>query len=253
MVLTRHRLLIWAAILLPSLIVAIGFAYQAGLFRFNYPVSAAYPIRGLDVSHHQGPLVWSRLPKGTISFAYIKASEGADWVDPEFHMNWDGARAAGLVVGAYHFFSLCKGGLEQAQNFIGLVPFEPGMLPPVVDLEFGGNCAARPAPAALIAQLQQFMDLLAVTYGTRPMLYTTYEFAERYLPSALLREERVWIRDIMHRPQGFFAGRWTLWQYANNGRIDGIGARIDLSVFRGSAAEFRRLTVQPSSQFASRD
>jgi lysozyme len=243
-------LAIWIAILLPSLIVGVGFAYQSGLFRFNYPVSATYPIRGIDVSHHQGPLAWSRLPKGAYSFAYIKASEGGDWVDPQFHTNWDGARAAGLAVGAYHFFSLCKGGLEQAQNFIGLVPAEPGMLLPVVDLEFGGNCATRPSQAALLEQLQQFMDLVAVTYGARPILYTTYEFAERYLPPALLREEHVWIRDIFHRPRGAFAGSWTLWQFANNGRIDGFARRVDLSVFRGTPAEFRRLTVQPSSQFA---
>lgn len=245
------RVLVWAAILLPALIVGLGFAYQFGLYRFNYPVRTAYPVQGIDVSHHQGRLDWRAVPKGAFSFAYIKATEGADWVDPEFRRNWQGARDAGLKAGAYHFFSLCKSGLEQAQNFIGLVPLEPGMLPPVVDLELGGNCAARPPQKEVLSQLRQFMDLLTVTYGADPMLYTTYDFAALYLPASFLREERVWMRDIFRRPGGAFAGRWTVWQFANNGRVEGLGPRIDLSVFRGTPEEFRKLTIQPMSQFAT--
>jgi len=250
---SRLRPLVWAALLLPSLVVGAGFLYQAGLIRFNYPVRAAYPVQGVDVSHHQGPIAWTRLPKGAFAFAYIKASEGGDFVDPRFHENWQGARDAGLTVGAYHFFTLCKSGFEQAKNFIGLVPVEPGMLVPVVDLELGGNCATRPAQAAFLVELQHFMDLIAVTYGQRPILYTTYEFAEAYLPAELIRSERIWFRDVVRRPSGRFSGRWTFWQFANNGAVDGIGKRVDLNVFRGSPAEFRALTIQPFSQFAQAD
>jgi lysozyme len=246
----RLRPILWAALLLPSLIVGAGLLYQAGLVRFNYPARAAYPVRGLDVSHHQGPIAWSRLPKGAYAFAYLKASEGADWVDPQFRANWQGAQAAGLKVGAYHFFTLCKGGLEQAKNFIALVPDQPGMLAPAVDLELGGNCAARPSRTEFLTQLSQFMDLMVVAYGARPVLYTTVEFAEAYLPDDVLRGERVWLRDIFHRPRGALAGQWTLWQFANNGAVPGVGKRVDLDVFHGSKAEFRRLTIQPASQFA---
>lgn len=43
------------------------------------------------------------------------------------------------AVGAYHFYRLCKNGIEQADNFIEAVS-KTKSLPPVVDLEFGGNC-----------------------------------------------------------------------------------------------------------------
>lgn len=244
------RLALWASLILPALLVGTGLAYQAGLVRFNYPARAAYPVQGLDVSHHQGPIAWSRLPKDRFAFAYIKATEGGDWVDPRFQENWRGAQAAGLAVGAYHFFTLCKSGVEQAKNFVGTVPAEPGMLVPAVDLEFGGNCAARPPQADVLRELRQFADLIAVAFGQRPMIYTTYEFAERYLTGEILRGERIWARDILHRPHGSFAGRWVLWQFANNGSLEGIEGRVDLNVFRGSPDELRTLTIQPHSQFA---
>src|SRR6478672_1526789 len=64
-----------------------------------------------------------------------------------FARNLAGAQAAGLVVGAYHFFTFCRPGAEQAANFLKAVPRDRPMLPPAVDVEFVGNCEARPAVA----------------------------------------------------------------------------------------------------------
>ncbi|MGR6763258.1 GH25 family lysozyme [Paenibacillus sp. ALE3] len=38
-----------------------------------------------------------------MSFAFVKASQGQRYVDPTFIANVKGARAAGLLLGAYHF------------------------------------------------------------------------------------------------------------------------------------------------------
>ena len=52
-------------------------------------------------------------------------------------------RAAGLKVGAYHFFTLCRPGAEQAAYFLATVPVDTDLLPPSVDLEYEGNCSVR--------------------------------------------------------------------------------------------------------------
>ena len=67
---------------------------------------------------HQGPIDWQRVAGDGIGFVYMKATEGGDWVDATFAPNWAGARAAGLKVGAYHFFTLCRAGADQAANFL---------------------------------------------------------------------------------------------------------------------------------------
>ena len=73
---------------------------------------------GIDVSAHQDAIDWQRVAEDNIRFAYIKATEGGDFVDKRFDENWRGAGAAGLDRGAYHFFTLCTPGEAQARNFL---------------------------------------------------------------------------------------------------------------------------------------
>jgi len=96
------------------------------------------------VSNHQAQIDWQTVAGDKIDFAYIKATEGGDFVDDWFESNWAGAQAAGLEVGAYHFFTLCRAGAEQAANFLDVVPVADDQLPAALDLEMPGNCAQRP-------------------------------------------------------------------------------------------------------------
>src|SRR5690349_7236247 len=78
------------------------------------PALQAGETYGVDVSAHQGTIDWPTVAADGVSAAYLKATEGATFRDPAFAHNWQQARAAGLQVGAYHFFTLCRGGAEQA-------------------------------------------------------------------------------------------------------------------------------------------
>jgi lysozyme len=209
-----------------------------GAVRFNYPSVEQYPIQGVDVSHHQGKIDWSLLKGPWAQFAYIKASEGATFRDPAFRDNWAGARSAGVVAGAYHFFTLCKPGIEQAANFLAVLP-EPSepTLPPAVDLEFGGNCAERPSPAAFRQELQNFLTAVETWRGCRLVLYVTQEFHAQYV-DGYFRDNPLWVRDIFKRPVLRSGVEWRLWQYANRGRLPGVSTFIDLNVFNGTASEF---------------
>src|SRR3990172_4519727 len=94
-----------------------------------------YPVVGIDVSNHQGVIDWPKVRASGIAFAYIKATEGGDFRDKSFERNWQDSAKAGMPRGAYHFFTACKSGAEQAGNFIAAVPRESGSLPPVIDVE----------------------------------------------------------------------------------------------------------------------
>src|SRR5688572_21982049 len=66
------------------------------------------PIQGIDVSYWQGDIDWNTVSNAGISFAYIKATEGGDHVDPKFLQNWYQAKRAGIARGAYHFIYWCR-------------------------------------------------------------------------------------------------------------------------------------------------
>jgi lysozyme len=112
---------------LAFLIASLYLLYTRGFVRFNYPSAARFPIRGIDVSHHQGAIDWTAVKAARVEFAFIKASEGGDFRDREFARNWEAARKAGVVRGAYHFFTFCTPGLAQADNFVATIGGSPGV------------------------------------------------------------------------------------------------------------------------------
>ena len=199
--------------------------YGAGAW---HPSSRRFPVQGIDVSHHQGEIAWSRLPAQGVRFAWIKATEGGDGRDPAFPRNWGEAARAGVPRGAYHFFTLCRPGAEQARNFIAAVPDDARALRPAVDLEYLGNCAARPKPARVRAELADFVRLVEGHYRRRVLLYLTPEFDRAFGISAAF-DRPLWLRSLV-RPPRFGHRGWTLWQVSNFRRLDGISGRLDWNV-----------------------
>lgn len=220
--------------------LAVGGALAAALgwqwFLHWQPDRERYPLRGLDVSHHQGPVDWRAAAGDDVAFVYLKASEGGDHRDRRFARNRRDARAAGLAVGAYHFYTWCKSGEEQARNFLAAAAPAVGDLPPAVDLEFGGNCGRAPGGAELRRELDAYLARVEAAYGRAALLYVTPEFYAAY--RAQLPPRALWRRAIVRAPDA--GGPWTLWQYHNRGRVRGIAGPVDLNVFDGDAAAFAR-------------
>jgi len=215
---------------------ALGGAY---LHFMNFEPSASrYPVRGIDVSHHQGAIAWETLKGRGVHFVYMKASEGGDHVDTRFADNWTAAARAGLARGAYHYFTLCRPGIVQAHNFMRTVALDKTAMPPAVDLEFGGNCKHRPTRAEFLRELKAFLTTIERRYGKRPILYVTRSFHARYLTGEL-NDYGYWIRSIYFRPT-VPGRRWLIWQFHHRGRRDGIKGAVDLNVFRGNRAAFER-------------
>ena len=121
------------------MLASIAVLFYYGIIWFNNPDQVDYPVMGVDVSAFQGEIDWHILAGESISFAFIKATEGSGYVDDNFEDNWRKASQTDLKIGAYHFFSYDSSGLTQAENFIQTVPKSSDTLPPVVDIEFYGD------------------------------------------------------------------------------------------------------------------
>lgn len=198
-----------------------------------HPSDSAYPTQGIDVSGHQGTIDWQPLPAQGVDFAYIKATEGGDFTDRRFAENWGGSGKAGIRRGAYHFFTLCRPGAEQAAHFIATVPNDPSALPPAVDLEYVGNCSARPAPATVHRELEAFLAEVEAHYGQPALLYLTSEFDEDYRISERF-DRPLWLRSIYFEPR-FGARSWSVWQASQFRMLDGIDGRVDWNVMQAPA------------------
>jgi lysozyme len=231
------RNLLWLIAAVAVLLLVGEELYRGGWVRFNYPNPLRFPVRGIDVSHHQGPIDWTEVRRADLAFAFVKASEGGDHRDTRFAENWSAAAETGIARGAYHFFTFCRPGLEQAENFIAAVSPSTGELPPAADVEFSGNCAYQGPIRDIRTELSAFLDRVEEAFGRRPALYLTQKSYDRiardHFPGYPL-----WVRSIVFEPSPRRFWGWVFWQYADNGRLPGIDHVVDLNVFHGSRAEF---------------
>ena len=226
-----------------TIILTVGIVFALlyfGVLQINNPDKTKFPIRGIDVSRFQQKIDWQALKSEDVRFVFIKATEGADLRDAAFSENWYESKQAGLMRGAYHFFTFCRAGQAQAQNFIAIVPVEAEMLPPVIDLEFGGNCSTRPEKEILLKELGDFVAEIERVYHRQPILYVKYDSYEAYIKGEF-ENLHLWIQDRFFYPELPDKRKWSFWQYSSRGRLRGIQTYVDLNVFNGTEQDFKLL------------
>ena len=232
----------------PATVLDVSLAVQNPRFGDADPVEWPtrtpwqYPVHGIDVARYQGDINWRETKRGGVAFAFIKATEGGDHLDPKFAENWQGAATAGVPRGAYHFYYFCRTPQEQARWFIRNVPKDPKSLPPVLDMEWNHGsktCKAKPSPAKVRADMRIFLNIIKRHYGKSPIIYTTVDFyADNNLGQ--FKGFEYWLRSVAAHPKEVYPGqRWSFWQYTGTGEIPGIKGDTDINVFAGSPATWR--------------
>ena len=226
--------------------------------RLEYTADRIY---GIDISRFQHdvgrrhyPIDWSRVRishLGTISrkkiagrvdypvsFCYVKSTEGTTLRNRYYAADCRAARSRGIRVGAYHFFSTRTPAAQQALFFLRCSSFCKGDLPPVLDVEPShAQIRAMGGPEALFRAVRTWMRTVGARTGTRPVLYVSQTFVNRYLPAApdLKRDYNIWIaRYGEYKPDVHLA----YWQLCPDGRVSGIRPAVDINVFNGYRAEF---------------
>lgn len=202
----------------------------------------SYSVHGIDAARYQGRIDWPQVRASGVSFAWLKATEGGDRLDPGYAVNAAPARRAGVPVGAYHFYYFCRTAQEQAEWFIANVPRHAGDLPPVLDMEWNHTsptCRHRPDAARVHADIREFTAILARYYGTWPVIYTTPDFYAHNNLGAL-RGQEFWLRSVSAHPAERYPDeRWSFWQYTGTGVVPGVSGRVDLNAFAGSPAQWQ--------------
>ena len=198
-------------------------------------------VEGIDVSHWQGTINWPLVAKAGKQFAFLKASDSTDYRDPTYAANRSNARAAGLVVGAYHFArpdATLGDAVAEADLFVDAAAPATGDLPPVLDLETSGGLSVTD----LQAWVQAFMDRVHESTGIRGAIYVSPSFWSKYMGNtatfALNGYQVLWIAHWTTAsqptmPASNWAGEgWTFWQYTSDGTVPGISGRVDLDRYR---------------------
>lgn len=216
----------------------------AGNEHFTKLHPSSFAIHGIDVSRWNGDIDWRQVRASGVKFAWIKATEGGDHLDPKFRENWAEAKAAGVPRGAYHFVWWCRPGHEQVEWFKRNVPREPDALPPVLDVEFqptSRNCPKKLVREEVLAKMRLMLREMEQHYGKKPVIYVTVDFYAAIMHPEEFKDYPVWVRSTKYEPSVHYPGRaWTFWQYQSDGRIPGIRGKTDRNAFYGSREQWRQ-------------
>ena len=195
-------------------------------------------LQGIDVSHYQGEVDWDSVASAGMSFTFIKATEGVRYVDPRFDVNQQGAKAAGLLAGAYHFFHPSVDPVAQAEHFLATAPVGRGWLPAVLDLEKSPDHGQ----ANDIAEAARtWLEHVEQATGCRPLVYTNRSFWQTHLDSTLA-EFPLWYAQYADQPRPpENAPDWSFWQHSQRGQVPGIDGAVDMNLFSGNADQLQAL------------
>lgn len=231
---------------LKDILIALGFGFiciflvLSAVWTYNEFISKPpyvdpdkYPIRGIDVSAHNGEIDFHKVAASGINFVFIKASEGTDFNDRYFHKNFLKAREAGLKIGVYHFFRFDKEGVDQGVNFIRTI----GALKPdigyVIDVEKSGNPDSIPDETVKrrLFSMVDYMNLLGIRVTFYSNIDGYYDYIAESFPGSPL-----WICSFRNHP---INAEWSFWQFNHHGKIDGIEGDVDLNAFCGDYEEWK--------------
>ena len=196
----------------------------------NEPPPPPERARGIDVSQWQADIDWQAVADSEVEFCFIRSSVG-DRIDSCWETNYQGARAAGLLVGAYHYIEPFTG--NQAGTFARAVAGKTLALGCWADIEHDDLTADKCANFFKYAEPQ--IDHEIGIYSS------AYKF-DRYGTPAWAKGRLLWVADWLGNLEPILPDawdEWEFWQTTSDGAVPGIEGRVDLDVYAGTSAELQ--------------
>lgn len=221
-----------------------GYVYYSDILESAYVESDGIVARGIDVSrwNHQIdtasgkylPLDWDAIKSQGVEFVILKAGSTKSGMEPTFQMDYEGARAAGLEIGAYFYTysTTVEGILKDASMLMLWLEGKQFEYPIYLDLE--DSSLAGLGKNHLSAMCEAFLCKLQEN-GYYAGLYTNHTWLTTILDSARivtlfdiwyarypLTEKPTWNEEKYGKQLG-------MWQYSESGRLDGVEGLFDLN------------------------
>lgn len=208
------------------------FYWQEGFLRSD----AGEVVTGIDVSSHQQEIDWQQVRQAGIEFVFVRLGyrgyeTGVLTEDARALENLDGARAAGLSVGAYVFSQALDTAEaeEEAAFALNILAGRQLDLPLVFDWEYvskearTGGMDRRTLTDCTLAFCRK-----AEEAGYEPMVYFNGSQARDLLYLEELSGYRFWLAQYDHTLP--FPCPADFWQYTDSGEVPGISGKVDLNL-----------------------
>lgn len=192
---------------------------------------------GIDVSAYQGSIDWKAVAASGVEFAIIRLGyrgygSGKLVEDDYARQNLNGAREAGLKVGAYFFsqaLNIQEAGEEIAfmQEILGEFYLD---MPIILDWEIPTSDARTAGmDARTLTDIQLHFCQVMEEKGYQPMVYFNWHQSENLYYLSELEGAPFWL--ALYQDRMTYPWKVEMWQYSDKGRVPGISGDVDLDVY----------------------
>ncbi|MEU3374584.1 lysozyme [Streptomyces sp. NPDC006711] len=192
---------------------------------------------GVDTSSHNGNVAWSTLANSGVKWAYVKATEGTYYNNPNFPQQYNGSYDVGMIRGAYHFATPdTTSGAAQADYFAdhgGGWSRDGRTLPGALDIEwnpYGAACYGKSA-SGMVSWIRDFVNEYRARTGRDAVIYTATSWWSQCTGNsgAFGATNPLWIARYNTDPGTLPAGwdYYTMWQYTSSGPTVGDHSRFN--------------------------
>lgn len=195
-----------------------------------FPTSSSVTYEGIDVSEWQGEINWENVSRAGIKVAYIRASEGNNYIDPYAIINFNGAKANGIKTGFYHYLTArtVEEARDEAEFFVSNIKGLNIDCRLAMDFEDFGDLSIDEINEISRTFLKEVEELS----GKEVIIYSDAYNALRTFSTELAAEYPIWVADYgVQEPSN---GNWSTWegfQYTDEGIVSGISGYVDRDYF----------------------
>ncbi len=195
-------------------------------------------MTGIDVSKWQYDINWNKVAASGVDYAIIRlgyrgtAEAGNCAMDPYYEQNIKGALDAGLQVGVYYFTQAItvEEAIEEANIVIDALKDYNITFPVVYDTEYReGGRANDLSNADRTACAKAFCDTILAA-GYTPVIYSSTNWAVLNLNLEELQGYDLWYAYYGEPENLYLPYEYTMWQYTDTGRVNGIETNVDLNI-----------------------
>lgn len=194
--------------------------------------------RGIDVSQHQGTIDWQQVADSGVEFVIIRVGgrgygqAGTLYFDDLAQEYYQGAKEAGLKVGAYFFSQAITPAeaVEEAEYLLELTQDWVMEMPVVYDWEFMGLDArtAWISKDTLTECMLAFCNRITQE-GLDAMIYFNPQQSRLMFHIEKITDYPFWL--AMYSDWMTYPYKIDMWQYTNEGRIPGIEGNVDINLY----------------------
>lgn len=198
---------------------------------------AGESILGIDVSSHQQEIDWGQVREAGIEFAMIRLGyrgykTGVITADEYAAANLEGARAAGLQVGAYFYSQAIspEEAREEAAFALEILGDFRLDFPLAYDWEYVSEEARTgEAQSRLVTDCALAFCEVVERAGHQPMVYFNPYWGTMYFELTELEQYPFWL--AMYDTERRYPYRVEMWQYTAKGSVPGIQGNVDIDLY----------------------